>query len=187
MLKLCYTTTMKKRIITVLIISILILSLPIEIGAKTLKGEVKYTVKQAREEAFSNVEYTLPQSIIKANLTDPNYKENKKAIKLGATELKDRYITYAADGSYGIIYKNNLYYEYDYFPNGKLEGIGKRNGLTYPVVSYFYNTQNELTELMLYVNEYQAFQFKANGQLLYHWINNKCYDENGKIINEVYQ
>ena len=186
MLKLCYTTIMQKRII-VFIISILILSLPIEIEAKTLKGEVKYTVKQAREEAFSNVEYTLPQSIIKANLTDPNYKENKKAIKLGATELKDRYITYAADGSYGIIYKNNLYYEYDYFPNGKLEGIGKRNGLTYPVVSYFYNTQNELTELMLYVNEYQAFQFKANGQLLYHWINNKCYDENGKIINEVYQ
>ena len=187
MLKLCYTTTMQKRIITVLILSILMLSLPIEIGAKTLKGEVKYTVKQAREEAFSNVEYTLPQSIIKANLTDPNYQENKKAIKLGATELKDRYITYAADGSYVVIYKNNLYYEYNYFPNGKLEGIGKRNGLTYPVVSYFYNIQNELTELMLYVSRKQAFQFKANGQLLYHWINDKCYDVNGKLVNEVYQ
>ena len=41
-------------------------ALPIE--SKTLKGGVKYTVKQAREEAFANVEYTLPQSIIKANL-----------------------------------------------------------------------------------------------------------------------
>ena len=69
---------MRKRIITVLIISMMMLFLPIEIEAKTLKGEVKYTVKQAREEAFSNVEYTLPQSIIKANLTDPNYKANKK-------------------------------------------------------------------------------------------------------------
>ena len=101
--------------------------------------------------------------------------------------MKDRYITYAADGSYVIIYKNNLYYEYNYFPNGKLEGIGKRNGLTYPVVSYFYNTQNELTELMLYVSRKQAFQFKANGQLIYRWINDKCYDVNGKLVNEVYQ
>ena len=69
--------------------------LPVE--AKTLKGEVRYTVKQAREEAFSNVEYTLPQSIIKSNLIDPNYKENKKAIKIGATELRDRYIQHFSD------------------------------------------------------------------------------------------
>ena len=176
---------MLKKIIPILIITIMMFALPIE--AKTLKGEVKYTVKQAREEAFSNVEYTLPQSIIKANLTDPNYKENKKAIKLGATELKDRYITYADDGHYIIIYKDNLYYEYNYFSNGKLEGIGKRNSLTYPVVSYFYNTQNQLTELMLYVSRYQAFQFKADGQFMYYWVNDKCYDVNGQFINQVYQ
>ena len=176
---------MQKLIISIIIITSLFFAYPA--GAKTLKGGVKYTVKQAREEAFANVEYSLPQSIIKANLTDPNYKENKKAIKLGVTELPDRSIGYFSDGSYVIIYKNNLYYEYNYFPNGKLEGIGKRNSLTYPVVSYFYTPKNELTELMLYVNEFQAFQFKANGQLLYHWINNKCYDKNGKFIKEGYQ
>ena len=86
-----------------------------------------------------------------------------------------------------IIYKNNLYYEYNYFSNGKLEGIGKRNSLTYPVVSYFYNTQNQLTELMLYVSRYQAFQFKADGQFMYYWVNDKCYDVNGQFINQVYQ
>ena len=182
MLKLCYTTTMKKRIITVLILSILILSLPIEIGAKTLKGEVKYTVKQAREEAFSNVEYTLPQSIIKANLTDPNYKENKKAIKLGATELKDRYITIFSDGEYGIIYKNNFYFEYYYSSKGKLISIGKRNRLIYPVITYIYNQYNELTTVSLIVDETNTYNFRPDGKLESHWVNNNCYDINGNLV-----
>ena len=186
MLKLCYTTTMQKRIITVLILSILMLSLPIEIEAKTLKGEVKYTVKQAREEAFSNVEYTLPQSIIKANLTDPNYKENKKAIKLGATEINGRYIGYFSDGSYAIVYKSNLYYEFYYNNKGKLESIGKRSGLVYPVKSYKYDLKGKLIIIVLYVSDKISYTFLPNGTLESYWINNIGYDLNGNIIGKIY-
>ena len=187
MLKLCYTTTMQKRIITVLILSILMLSLPIEIEAKTLKGEVKYTVKQAREEAFSNVEYTLPQSIIKANLTDPNYKANKKAIKLGATELKDRYIQYFSDGSYSIIFKNNMYIVYYYLPNGKLEGLEKREGLRAPTKSFRYTSEGKLDEVSLIISSENTYIFKLNGKLEGHWIGNKCYDEKGNVVLESYR
>ena len=180
MLKLCYTTTMQKRIITVLILSILMLSLPIE--AKTLKGEVKYTVKQAREEAFSNVEYTLPQSIIKANLTDPNYKENKKAIKLGATELKDRYIEHYSDGGYALAYKNNMYIVYYYKENGKLETLEKRNSLQTPTRTLRYNAHGELEEVSLFITPEDSYIFTISGELKCHWVGDKGYDKNGKVI-----
>ena len=173
---------MQKRIITVLILSILMLSLPIEIGAKTLKGGVKYTVKQAREEAFSNVEYTLPQSIIKANLTDPNYKANKRAIKLGVVDLKDRHITIYANGDYAIIYKNNLYYEFYYESNGKLNLIGKRTGLVYPTRSYKYNVLGELVEVNFYISQELCYIFKSNGQFVARWIGNQGYDSSGKPL-----
>ena len=171
---------MQKRIITLLIISILMIVLPVE--AKTLKGEVRYTVKQAREEAFSNVEYTLPQSIIKSNLIDPNYKENKKAIKIGATELSDRFITIFSDGEYGVIYKNNFYFEYYYSSKGKLISIGKRNRLIYPVITYIYNQYNELTTVSLIVNETNTYNFRPDGKLDSHWVNNNCYDINGNLV-----
>ena len=171
---------MQKRIITLLIISILMIVLPVE--AKTLKGEVRYTVKQAREEAFSNVEYTLPESIIKSNLIDPNYKENKKAIKIGATELSDRFITIFSDGEYGVIYKNNFYFEYYYSSKGKLISIGKRNRLIYPVITYIYNQYNELTTVSLIVNETNTYNFRPDGKLDSHWVNNNCYDINGNLV-----
>ena len=175
---------MLKKIIPILIISMMMFALPLE--AKTLKGGVKYTVKQAREEAFANVEYSLPQSIIKANLTDPNYKENKKAIKLGVTELNDRYIGYFSDGSYAIVYKNNLYHEFYYNNKGKLESIGKRSGLVYPVKCYKYDLKGELIIIVLYVSDKLSYTFLPSGTLESYWIDNIGYDVNGNIIGKMH-
>ena len=160
----------------------MILFLPIEIEAKTLKGEVKYTVKQAREEAFSNVEYTLPQSIIKANLTDPNYKANKKTIKIGSTELRDRYIQHFSDGGYGISYKNNLYIVYYYLENGRLNLVEKMESLSAPMKTMRYNTQGQLEEISLFITSENSYTFDTNGNLKCHWVGNKGYDKNGRII-----
>ena len=171
---------MQKRIITLLIISILMIVLPVE--AKTLKGEVRYTVKQAREEAFSNVEYTLPQSIIKSNLIDPNYKENKKAIKIGATELRDRYIQHFSDGGYGISYKNNLYIVYYYLENGRLNLVEKMESLSAPMKTMRYNTQGQLEEISLFITSENSYTFDTKGNLKCHWVGNKGYDKNGRII-----
>ncbi len=171
---------MQKRIITLLIISILMIVLPVE--AKTLKGEVRYTVKQAREEAFSNVEYTLPQSIIKSNLIDPNYKENKKAIKIGATELRDRYIQHFSDRGYGISYKNNLYIVYYYLENGRLNLVEKMESLSAPMKTMRYNTQGQLEEISLFITSENSYTFDTKGNLKCHWVGNKGYDKNGRII-----
>lgn len=71
----------------------------------TLKGGVTYTVEQARKEAFARVQYFLPKSIIEANMFDPNFKDNVRAIKNKITETTDRFIVYFSDGSYSIVYK----------------------------------------------------------------------------------
>ena len=170
---------MQKLIISIIIITSLFFAYPA--GAKTLKGGVKYTVKQAREEAFANVEYTLPQSIIKANLTDPNYKENQKAIKLGATELPDRSIGYFSDGGYAIIYKNNKYIVYYYKENGKLYSIEKRESLIAPTKSFDYNVEGKLESITLILSPVDMYIFNLKGELKGHWVGNKCYDKNGKV------
>ena len=61
------------------IYAILIMILSVPLSGYTVKGGVTYTVETARKEAFADVEYTLPKSIINAHKTDPNYKENMKA------------------------------------------------------------------------------------------------------------
>ncbi len=172
---------MKKVINTALI---LILSLPL--CGYTLKGGVTYTVEQARKEAFADVEYRLPQSIIKAHLKDPDYEENMKANSKGIIDLGNRLVTYFSDGGYGVLYKKNQYFEYYYYADGKLEMIGKRTSTSYPAKSYKYDTKGKLQSVILYVKKGESYSFTPSGQLSAHWIGNKCYDLNGKLIIERY-
>ena len=113
---------------------------------------------------------------------DPNFKDNVRAIKNKITETTDRFIVYFSDGSYSIVYKKNLYYEFNYNKDGKLEQIGKREGLTFPTKSFKYGLSGYLEEISLYVSKKETYSFNANGQLKFHWINNKCYDLNGNLI-----
>ena len=172
---------MKKVINTALI---LILSLPL--CGYTLKGGVTYTVEQARKEAFADVEYRLPQSIIKAHLKDPNYKENMNTKRMGYIDMGDRYIAFYSDDTYAVLYKNNMYYEYYYYLDGKLEMIGKRTSTSYPAKSYKYDTKGKLQSVILYVKKGESYNFTATGQLNGIWHNNKCYDINGKLLLENY-
>ncbi|MEI3256116.1 MAG: hypothetical protein V8R83_12625 [Candidatus Gastranaerophilaceae bacterium] len=64
----------------------------------------------------------------------------------------------------------------------KLEQIGKREGLTFPTKSFKYGLSGYLEEISLYVSKKETYSFNANGQLKFHWINNKCYDLNGNLI-----
>ena len=155
-------------------------------SAYTIKGGVTYTVESARKEAFANVEYTLPKEIIDANRVDPNFKENMKLIKLGVKETADRFIGYFADGGYEIVYKNNLYFEFYYHSDGSLEHLAKREKLTFPLKTYKYDTDGKLIRVTLDLSSNNAYIFFPDGQLESHWLNNKEYDLNGKVINQSY-
>ena len=172
---------MKKAVYTVLI---LFLALPL--CGYTLKGGVTFTVEQARKEAFADVQYRLPQSIINAHLKDPNYKENMKTKRKGYIDMGDRYIAFYSDDTYAILYKNNMYYEYYYYLNGKLEMVGKRTSTSYPAKSYKYDTKGKLQSVILYIRKGESYSFTPSGQLSAHWIDNKCYDLNGNLIIERY-
>ena len=171
-----------KKIITLL----LFLCLTLPLFGFTLKGGVTYTVEQARKEAFANVEYTIPKHIIKANRTDPNYKQNQTLIKNGIKETGDRYIGYYSDGGYAIVYKNNLYLEFYYNKNGKIDAIGKRTSLVCPTKSYKYDDKGKLGAVVLYLTLEEAYIFEPDGKFVAHWIGDKCYDINNKLIKTSY-
>ena len=94
------------RAITLLTLIILTMS---PVFGLTLEGGVTYTVESARKEAFSGVKYKIPVSSFKKYMQDPNFEENKAAIAAGKADLGDRKIELFSDGSYGVIYNNNLY------------------------------------------------------------------------------
>ena len=172
---------MKKVIYAILV---MILSMPL--CGYTVKGGVTYTVETARKEAFADVEYTLPKSIINAHKTDPNYKENMKAKANGVNRLSDRYINFFDDGAYGIRYYNNLNYAY-YYENGKLEAIDKSIGSSFPKKNYRFNLKGKLESISISVGPRESYLFELNGQLFGHWMNDKCYDLTGKIIGKRYE
>ena len=174
-----YNHKMKKVVYTVLI---LFLTLPL--CGYTLKGGVTFTVEQARKEAFDDVQYRLPQSIINAHLKDPNYKENINAKGKGQFDLGDRKIAYFSDGGYGLVYSSNPFYEYYYSPKGNLEMIGKRSRLYYPTKSYKYNINGKLNSIILYINQNESYVFLPSGMLSAHWVGNKCYDLNGNLVEQ---
>ena len=160
----------------------LVVFLTLPVSAYTLKGGVTYTVESARKEAFADVKYSISSRIIKNNKFDPNYEENKKLIKQGIVETNDRYITYYSDGQYGIVYKNNLYYEFDYFQDGRLDSVGVRTGLVCPIKVYGYDVNNKLKDIRLQISTSESYNFSVDGSFLNHWINGVCYDINGNII-----
>ncbi|MBS6553143.1 MAG: hypothetical protein KH321_04265 [Clostridium sp.] len=160
----------------------LVMVLVLPLCGYTLKGGVTYTVEQARKEAFAGVQYFLPKSIIEANMFDPNFRDNIRAINNKITETPDRFITYFSDETYCVVYKKDLYYEFYYSIDGKLIYIGKRTGLNFPTTRYKYNLNGGLEVVSLYLNSKESFVFDTKGQLTAHWINNQCYDLNGKLI-----
>lgn len=154
-------------------------------NAVTLKGGIAYTVEQARTEAFDGIEYSLPAKIIKKNKTDPNYDINKMLIENDVDEVADRFIQLFNDG-YCIVYKQNLNYGYYYKFNGELEHIEKISNASYPYKGAKYNLNGKLIRVVISPQKDNSYIFFPDGTLDTHWVGNKEYDKNGKIINQRY-
>ena len=162
----------------------LVVFLTLPVYAYTLKGGVTYTVESARKEAFADVKYSISSRIIKNNKFDPNYEENKKLIKQGINETNDRRITYFATKRYCITYKNNPYISYYYNFNGIINHIEVAQNKKLPLKSALYDINGKLIRIVLSVSNNDSYIFFPNGQLESHWIDDKEYDLNGKVINK---
>lgn len=164
-----------------LIIGFCILS-NVAINADILEGGVQqnWTINKARTEAFKNIPYI--KDLSWAPAVDPYYIENMEAKKNNIRQIKNRIITFFSTGNYAIHEKgsvNTFYFQGD----GTLHSVEYDTPKPYPCKNYKYRYPNgELFTVTLDVSNNECFIFKPAGQLAYHWVNNKCYTETGKLF-----
>ena len=173
-----------------LVISVFLLC-TMPVSAITLKGSVEYTVDTARAIAFENASYTIPTSEFNSYLLDIFYYSNIKAIKNGQYNISighsRRLVPFFSKNnkllSYGVQTEDQPNKKYYYDLNGRLikYEINTFNG-TYPYKTTAYDKKGKLLNIHLLISEKESFIFDKNEKLLGHWLNDKCYNEKGKII-----
>lgn len=164
----------------IILLFILLFALPA--CGEILTGEVKYTVDDARIELRQNRPSTTDYLINQNNFVDKDHVENYSALLKGQTKLNDRTMAIFSDGSYALNYKNDLAHVWYYDKDGLLISAEERTSFDYPYKSYKYTPDGELINMGLRVSEKETFIFSPLGQLLGHWIDEKCYDENGNVV-----
>ena len=100
----------------------------------------------------------------------------------GHAEIKDRVLAQFSDSSYAVMYYDNPLYVWYYSPEGVLTHIEVKDGTNYPYKSYKYDTDGKLVNMGLRVSKEETFIFDPSGKLIAHWLKDKGYDENGKVI-----
>ena len=151
------------------------------VNAVTLEGSVTYTVEQAREEAFRDVEWEIPKKMLLKHRKDPNYRVHVVAKKYSQNVLTDRYITFFSSGSYAYSYFDSPEYGYYFNERGNLTSIGKGYSEEYPHKTYKYDLKGKLITVTFNVSVEECFIFLPNGELIGHWIGETCYDTDGNI------
>lgn len=151
-------------------------------SASTIKGGISYTVSEARQLAFENVPPKIDISKYNEYLIDQNRDENIKVMLKGKKKYKNRYLTFFADKSYGIIYKSNINKGYYYDENGILYLIEFNTRNKYPYAGVRYDKKGNLDGTSFVVSKRESFVFDLNKKLIAHWIYNNCYNENGELI-----
>ena len=166
-----------KKILSLLVFIFLVL--PVQ--AVTLEGSVTYTVEQAREAAFKDIEWEIPKQLLRKHRKDPNYTMNMYAKKYSQKVLRDRAITFFSSGSYAYYYFDNPEYGFFYGEKGNLTMIGKGYSEEYPYKTYKYNLKGKLFSVTFHVSGDECYIFLPNGKLMGHWIGEVCYDTDGNI------
>lgn len=161
---------------------LLICTAGISCADEVLTGGVEYTTDIAREELLQKTPLKPDGLSVLTNIADENYKENKTLLLKGQAEIKDRVLAQFSDSSYAVMYYDNPLYVWYYSPEGVLTHIEIKDGTNYPYKSYKYDTEGNLVNMGLRVSKEETFIFDKSGKLIAHWLKDKGYDENGKVI-----
>ena len=161
---------------------LLICTAGISCADEVLTGGVEYTTDIAREELLQKTPLKPDGLSVLTNIADENYKENKTLLLKGQAEIKDRVLAEFSDNSYAVMYHENPLYVWYYSPEGILTHIEVKDGTNYPYKSYKYDTEGNLVNMGLRVSKEETFIFDKSGKLIAHWLKDKGYDENGKVI-----
>lgn len=155
------------------------------VSAETIKAGISYTVNEARQLAFDDVDKKIDISKYKDHFFDKNYAENIKAIQKNKFKQKGRrLVKFLNRGvfSYAVTYTKDENTSFYYNENGELEYIDIEIILEYPRKTATYNTKGELDNITINVSHDNQFVFDINKKLLAHWIGKYGYDEKGEFI-----
>ena len=167
-----------KKILCLLLFIFLVL--PVQ--AVTLEGSVTYTVEQAREEAFKDIEWEIPKQLLRKHRKDPNYRVNVVAKKYSQNVLTDRYITFFSDGGYCIMYFDDMYHAFHYDESGKLESIQVFTTTQLPYKSYRYGVDGKLQRIFWHISKYKSYAFNPDGTLYGYWEDDTAYNLKGNVF-----
>lgn len=153
----------------------------ISCNAQTITGGVEYSAQDALVELRNNIPAT-DFFLTSKNYVDTNNKENYSALLKGVTKLNDRTLGLFSDDTYAVNYYNDPKHVWYYDKSGVLINTEIKSDLTYPYRTYKFTPEGELVNMSMRVSEGETFIFSPLGKLLGHWVNEKCYDESGKVI-----
>ena len=149
----------------------------------TINAGISYNVNSARKISFNNIQNNIDVNKYKNYFYDIDYKRNINAKLKNKNNLKNRYLTFFSDGSYGVIYKKDKNTGYYYTTNGTLEFIEISYSKTFPKKFVKYNLYGTIESISLWVSSKEQFIFNKDKSLQAHWINKNKYNSKGELID----
>jgi hypothetical protein len=147
--------------------------------AQTLQGGISYTVESAREEAFKNIEYTIPMESYKQYLKDSGYVPPKKAGGKPHIKKFGRFVTLFSDGTYCVSKTN---FALHYTKNGLLEYIEIIEGnYNYPKLGKKYDVNGKLIIVFLMISPNESYSYNADKKYRGHWIKSRFYNKQNEL------
>ena len=162
------------------LVILILFSFMLPSGAEMLTGGIKYSAEDARIELQNNKPSA--DFLFIASIEDEYYDENLSYLLKGDTKLKDRTIAKFSDGSYGVNYNNDPEHVWYYDRGGVLINAEVRTSTTPPYRTYKYDPDGTLVNMTMRVSEDETYIFNPYGQLIAHWIGEKCYDESNNVV-----
>ncbi len=160
-----------------------------KVTVKTVKPQ-RYTVANAKSDAFKDVKTYLPLVYYRADLTDRYYDVNMSYLEKQVNSPYDnsRIIlpTYLGTTliSYGVRYSDKSDKIYYYNSRGKLTRIefDNNNPDSFPKRTVTYNNKGNLHSVVLYISKSEQYNFDGNGNLIVHWIGERGFNRLGQPL-----
>ena len=151
----------------------------------TIKAGISYTVNEARQIAFENVQQKIDINKYKEYFMDINFNKNQELLSKGKTKYKNRILTKFSDGAdcaYGVRYLDNIYESFYYDKDGNLLYLDFTEKTGYPNKTIAYDCNGVLDTITFNIKKKEQFIFNINKKLIAHWIGDNCYNEKGELI-----
>ncbi|MEI7473161.1 MAG: hypothetical protein WCK67_00145 [bacterium] len=165
-----------KKIIIILLLILLFLA---PTYAKELSGNVNISkeITSLKDKIFSNITTSINTDELPSS--DPDFMENKTALKSGIKKIKDRSITVFSKGYYGVIFADGSGYYCD-DKGGIINYLYEDQG-NYPKKLSIYNKQGSLSQVSLITAKDSSYNYNAKGELMGFCENNECFDRFGNV------